>query len=60
MNARDLKDLIQDVLHNSEFNADDVDHNIDERLIWAVEDRQIDILDMRQAGRRWPARCPIL
>ena len=45
MNARDLKDLIQDVLKHSEFNADEVDHNMHERLMRAVEDGQMDILD---------------
>ena len=62
MNARDLKDLIQDVLHNPEFNAADVDHNMHARLMWAVEDGQMDILDMWQEGRRrqWPTRCLIL
>ena len=50
MNARDLKDLIQDVLKHSEFNADEVDHNMHERLMRAVEDRQMDILDMLQEG----------
>ena len=36
MKARDLKDLIQDVLYNPEFNADDIDHNIHVMLrrIW--------------------------
>ena len=50
MNARDLKDPIQDVLHNPEFNAAEVDHNMHERLMRAVEDGQMDILDMRQEG----------
>ena len=50
MNARDLKDLIQDVLKHPEFNADEVDHNMPERLMRAVEDGQMDILDMRQEG----------
>ena len=50
MSARDLKDLIQDVLHNPEFNADEVDHNMHERLMRAVADGQMDILDMWQEG----------
>ena len=41
MNARDLKDLIQRVLHHNEFNAAKVDQNMQERLMRAVEDRQI-------------------
>jgi|LauGreDrversion4_2_1035121.scaffolds.fasta_scaffold647128_1 hypothetical protein len=50
MNARDLKDLIQNVLHDPEFNAADVDHNMHARLMKAVEDGQMDILDMWQEG----------
>ena len=30
MSAQDIKDLIQDVLHNKEFDPDDVDHNMHE------------------------------
>ena len=50
MNARDLKDLIQGVLKNPEFNAAELDHNMHERLMLAVEDGQMDILDMSQEG----------
>ena len=50
MNARDLKDLIQDVLHHPEFNAANVDHNMHERLICTVEDGQMVILDMWREG----------
>ena len=50
--ARHLKDLIQFVLHHPEleFNAANVDHNMYERLMRAVEDGQKDILDMCQEG----------
>ena len=50
MKARDLKDLIQDVLQNPEFDPAEVDHNMHERLMRAVEDGQMDILDMHQEG----------
>lgn len=50
MKARDLKDLIQDVLKNPEFDPAEVDHNMHERLMRAVEDGQMDILDMHQEG----------
>ena len=46
LNARDLKDLIQHVLHHPEFDAAGVDHNMHERLMRAVEDGQMDIHDM--------------
>ena len=48
MNASDF--LIQDMLHNPEFNAGDVDHNMHERLMRAVEDVQMDKLDIWQEG----------
>jgi hypothetical protein len=37
-NATELRDLIQMVLHNPDFNADEVDHDMHERLMWVVED----------------------
>ena len=46
MSAVDLRDLIRDVLHNPEFNASEVDHNMHERLMRAVEEGEMDILDM--------------
>ena len=45
-----MKDLIQEVLKHPELNADEVDHYMHERLVLAVEDGQMDILDMRQEG----------
>jgi hypothetical protein len=36
-NANELKDLIQRVLHHPDFNADEVDHDMHERLMRAVE-----------------------
>ena len=52
MNPRDLKDLIQHVLHHPAFNSAEVDHNImmHERLMRAIEDGQLtrNILDMWQ------------
>jgi len=50
MSAVDLRDLIRDVLHNPEFNASEVDHNMHERLMRAVEEGEMDILDMWQDG----------
>ena len=50
MSAQDIKDLIQDVLHNKEFDIDEVDHNMHERLMRAVADGEMDILDMWQEG----------
>ena len=50
MSAVDLRDLIRDVLHNPEFNAGEVDHDMHERLMRAVEEGEMDILDMWQDG----------
>ena len=49
MNAQDIKDLIQDVLHNDNFASDDVDHNMHDRLMHAVAD-EIDVHNMWQEG----------
>ena len=38
MNAQDIKDLIQDVLHIDKFDSDEVDHNMHDRLMRAVAD----------------------
>ena len=50
MNAVDLRDLIRDVLHNPEFNAGEVDHDMHERLMRAVEEGEMEIIDMWQDG----------
>ena len=50
MNAVDLRDLIRDVLHNPEFNASEVDHDMHERLMHAVEEGEMEIIDMWQDG----------
>jgi len=38
MNAQDIKDLIQDVLHNDNFDVDEIDHNMNDLLMHAVAD----------------------
>ena len=45
-----IKDLIQDVLHNKEFDTDNVDHNMHHRLMRAVADGEMDILGMWREG----------
>ena len=49
-NAGELKDLIQRVLHHPDFNADEVDHDMHERLMRAVEDGDIEVIDMWEEG----------
>jgi len=50
MTATDLKDLIQQVLKNPEFNIDEVDHDMHERLQRAIDKGDIDITDFWQEG----------
>ena len=50
MSAQDIKDLIEDVLHNKDFDSDEVDHNMHERLMRAVAYGEMDIHDMWQEG----------
>ena len=50
MSAADLKDLIQQVLKNPEFNIDEVDHDMHERLQRAIDIGDIDVTDFWQEG----------
>jgi hypothetical protein len=45
-NAAELKNLIQRVLHHPDFNSDEVDHDMYERLMRAVEEGDIEVIDM--------------
>jgi hypothetical protein len=49
-NAGELQDLIQRVLHHPDFNADEVDHDLHERLMRAVEQGDIEVIDMWEEG----------
>lgn len=48
--AKDLKQLIQDVLHHPDFKASEVDHDMHARLMEAVEEGHIQVHDMLQEG----------
>jgi hypothetical protein len=50
VNTTELKDLIQMVLHHPDFNADEVDHNMHDRLMRAVKDGDIEVLDLWEEG----------
>ena len=54
MNASELKALIQEVLHHQDdhpgFDLDSVDHDLHERLMKAVEEGDIEIIDMWKEG----------
>ena len=51
-NAAELQDLIQRVLHHPDFrvNADEVDHDLHERLMRAVADGDVEVIDMWEEG----------
>ena len=46
----ELKDLIQKVLHHPDFDPDQVDHDLHERLMRAIEDEDILIWDKWEEG----------
>lgn len=46
----ELKDLIQQVLHHPDFNPNDVDHDMHERLMRAIEDGDIEVIDLWEEG----------
>jgi hypothetical protein len=48
--AAELQDLIDRVLHHRDFNAAEVDHDLHERLMRAVEDGDIEVIDMWEEG----------
>ena len=50
VNAVELKDLIQRVLHHPDLNAEEVDHDMHERLMRAVEEGDIEVIDMWEEG----------
>jgi hypothetical protein len=50
VNAVELKDLIQRVLYHPDFNTDEVDHDMHERLMKAVEDGDIKVIDVWEEG----------
>ena len=50
LNARDIKRLIEDVLHNPDFNADDVDTDMLERLVNSIDSGNLEIINMHQEG----------
>ncbi len=50
VNATELKDLIQTVIHHQDFNADEVDYDMHQRLMQAVEDGDIEVIDKWEEG----------
>jgi hypothetical protein len=50
VNATELKDHIQRVIHHPDFNANEVNHNMHQRRMQAVEDGGIEGIDMWEEG----------
>ncbi len=50
VNAAELRDLIQMVLHHPDFNVDEVDHDMYDCLMRAIEDGDIEVLDRGKEG----------
>ena len=50
LTARDIKRLIEDVLHNPDFNANDVDTDMLERFANSIESGDLEIIFMHQEG----------
>ena len=50
LNARDIKRLIEDVLHNPDFNAEDVDTDMLERLANSIDRGDLEIISMHREG----------
>ena len=44
--AAELKDLIQQVLHHPDFDPQDVDHDMHDRLMRCIEDEDIQVIDL--------------
>ena len=48
--ASELKDLIQQVLHHPDFNPQDVDHDMHERLMNCIAEGDIEVIDLWEEG----------
>ena len=50
LNATFIKDLIQKVLHHPDFDPDEVDHDRHERLMGAIEEGDLQVIDLKEDG----------
>ena len=48
VDATFIKDLIQKVLHLPDFDPDDVDHDMHERLMTAIEGGDLEVVDLKE------------
>ena len=52
LDATFVKDLIQKVLHHPDFNPNDVDHDMHERLMGAIEEGDLEHPQVAQVNNR--------
>ena len=45
-----MKDLIQQVLHHPDFDPRDVDHDMHQQLIQAIDEGNIEVIDLWEDG----------
>ena len=50
VDAMFIKDLIQKVLHHPDFDPDDVDHDMHERLMAVIEEGDLEVIDLKKDG----------
>jgi hypothetical protein len=50
LNAKDIKALIQDVLHNPDFNAEEVDTDMLQQFANSIDSGDLDIISMHLEG----------
>ena len=50
LNATFIKDLIQKVLHHPDFDPDEVEHDMHERLMGAIEEGDLQVIDLKEDG----------
>ena len=50
IDAMFIEDLIQKVLHHPDFDPDDVDHDMHERLMAAIEEGDLQVIDLKEDG----------
>ena len=53
VDATFVKDLIQKVLYHPDFDPDDVDHDMHERLMAAIEEGDLEVIDLKKDHQGW-------
>ena len=50
VDATFIRDLIQNVLHHPDFDPDDVNHDMHERQMTAIEEGDLEVIDLKKDG----------